>query len=140
MICGFQRGTSGSAARVNRKKGWKTATASASSKFEPSGRTPDGIEPLQGAIDQSPSELDSVHPGHNPCPTNATARMAYTSAAAAAGRDLSQPSVRTPRSASADEGVPLRRATSDTMLVVPADASEAAPRAGEESLDEGTEI
>jgi hypothetical protein len=74
--CGFHSGTSGRASRVNSKKGWNTATASAISKFVPSGGTPSGRITCQGVIDQSPSELDSVRPGSRPCPTISSDRRA----------------------------------------------------------------
>ncbi len=68
--CGFQSGMSGSAARENSKKGWNTATASASSKLAPSGLTPGGVNAVQGVIVQLPSELESVRSGSSPWPTN----------------------------------------------------------------------
>ena len=49
---GFQSGTSGSARRVSSMNGWNCVIESDSSKFDPSGDTPAGTEPDQGAACQ----------------------------------------------------------------------------------------
>ena len=50
MTCEFHSGIDGRARRVCSKKGWKTLTASASSKFAPPQRTPSGTDEVHGAV------------------------------------------------------------------------------------------